>query len=648
MPPDPGRGATLGLGARHAANAAGVRAGTAHYPRTILWGHVERRCHQQPAAGQARTPGRRGSRGRSGPRHVGPPIDVLATIGWLPQSVVDGWRRGRVECLERVAPVHPDKLAAAMEHLRGWPARPRRSCGCSRAARAIATRRLPAIPVRGAAGGLGARRPGALDEQAVKLAVVASVRHQDTAYDELLMAGVPATSPASRSGPPSTGSWPPGGTHRPRQKGKTMPTPSEESLAAAAAEAQPLRRLQAFTRWVGPGRKLTQTGRITLADARELVGLLGTGDVIDPKIGNRVFRTKSSEELRGITTVAEWAKASGLVRVTGGRLVQVKKHAGLLGRPLELWTRMFEAFPRLGEALCVSGWGESLLRDDFEEGIGAVLAAMARRGGALGLAEACALAWETVAPRYVLDDLTDQQLTTARQLTDRDVRHALEVLGQLGAVRLDDGESVALTELALRSVRRRLDVPAPGDPVFQVKITLAGATKPPVWRRLLVPAEIRLDRLHEVIQAAMGWANYHMHVFSAGQVNYGRPDPELAFRDERKATLGDLARGQGGRVRYTYDFGDDWEHEVVVEKLLAAEPGVRYPLCVAGKGACPPEDCGGVWGYAHLREVLADPADEEHDDMLAWLGLEKATDFDPYRFDVEQANRALSLAGAAR
>src|SRR6266542_3619894 len=227
-----------------------------------------------------------------------------------------------------------------------------------------------------------------------------------------------------------------------------MRTPSEESLAAAAAEAEPL-RLQAFTRWVGAGRKLTQTGRITLADARELVGLLGTGDVIDPKIGDRVFRTTSSEELRGITTVAEWAKASGLARVTSGRLVGVKKYAGLLERPLELWARMFEAFPRLGVALCVSGWGESLLRDDFEEGMGAVLAAMARQGGAVGLAE-----------------------------------------------------------LARWALGRRLGAPTPGDPVLQVRITLAEVADPAVWRRLLVPAAIRLDRLHQVIQATMGWDNY--------------------------------------------------------------------------------------------------------------------------------------------
>jgi len=404
----------------------------------------------------------------------------------------------------------------------------------------------------------------------------------------------------------------------------------------------------AFTGWVGAGRKLTQTGRITLADARELVGLLGTEDVIDPKIGDRVFRTKSSEELPGITTVVEWAKASGLVRVAGGRLVPVKKHAGLLDRPLELWSRMFEVFPRLGATLCPSGWGESLLRRHFEEGIGAVLAGMARRGGAIELAEACALAWDTVTAGYVLDAATDQQRATWRAVNDRDVRRAVDVLQLLGAVRLDDGESVELTELARWAMRRGLGAPAPGDPVFQVKVTLDGVADPPVWRRLLVPAAIRLDRFHAVIQAAMGWDNYHLHVFSDGRAEYGVPDPELGYRDERKATLRDLIPHEGGQARYTYDFGDDWEHEVVVEKLLAAEPGMGYPVCVTGAGACPPEDCGGAWGYAHLREILADPADEEHDDMLAWLGLEKAGDFDPHRFDVDKANRALTAVGAAR
>ena len=369
--------------------------------------------------------------------------------------------------------------------------------------------------------------------------------------------------------------------------------------------------------------------------------------MIDPEIGDRVFRTKSSEELRGISLVSEWARASGLVRRTGGKLVAVKKHARLLERPLELWARMFEAFPRLGEALCVSGWGESLLRDVFEDGIGAVLEAMGRRGGALGLAETCALAWETVAPRYVLDGLTDQQLATVRKLTDRDVRHALEVLGQLGAVRPGvDGKSVELTGLALWAWRRRLGAPTPGELVYQVKITLAEVADPPVGRRVLVPAAMGLDRFHDVIQATMGWLDYHLHVFSDGRTQYGAPDPELQFRDERTATVRDLLPRAGSRARYTYDFGDDWEHEIVVEQELNAEANVAYPVCVAGAGACPPEDCGGAWSYEHLREVLADPASEEHQDMLMWLALGKAGDFDPYRFDIDQANRLLAAAAA--
>lgn len=184
--------------------------------------------------------------------------------------------------------------------------------------------------------------------------------------------------------------------------------------------------------------------------------------------------------------------------------------------------------------------------------------------------------------------------------------------------------------------------------VLQVKISVLGTSKPPVWRRLLVPATIRLDQLHDVIQTAMGWEDCHMHAFADGSSEYGLADPELGHRDERKATLGRLLEREGERIRYTYDFGDSWEHDIVVEKTLAAEPGARYPVCLAGKGACPPEDCGGVWGYEHLREVLADPADEEHGEMLEWLGLQTAQEFDPAHFDLDEVNRALGSGDDAR
>lgn len=176
------------------------------------------------------------------------------------------------------------------------------------------------------------------------------------------------------------------------------------------------------------------------------------------------------------------------------------------------------------------------------------------------------------------------------------------------------------------------------EPVLQLKVSLVGASKPPVWRRLLVPATVHLDRLHGVIQAAMGWDDYHLHAFTAGGVDYGPPDAELDFRDEGSTPLKKVIGDVGQRMRYTYDFGDNWEHDIVVEKVLAAEPGRRYPVCLAGKGRCPPEDCGGVWGYAELRETLADPGHDEHQDMLEWLGLETAAEFDPEAFDCEDVS----------
>jgi hypothetical protein len=163
----------------------------------------------------------------------------------------------------------------------------------------------------------------------------------------------------------------------------------------------------------------------------------------------------------------------------------------------------------------------------------------------------------------------------------------------------------------------------------QIKVKLRGVSKPPVWRRLQVRADMRLDHLHEAILAAFGWAGYHMHAFENGPERFGSPDSELGFTDERTVSLGELIGDVGDRLLYTYDFGDDWEHEIVVEELLDDDPEVRYPDLVAAKGACPPEDCGGPWGYAELKEILADPSHERHQEMLDWLGLADASAFDP-------------------
>jgi hypothetical protein len=183
--------------------------------------------------------------------------------------------------------------------------------------------------------------------------------------------------------------------------------------------------------------------------------------------------------------------------------------------------------------------------------------------------------------------------------------------------------------------------------IVQIKIKLLGVTKPPVWRRVQLRADTRLDQLHEILQAALGWENYHMHAFSFGEEEFGIPDPELGFNDERRVTLGELI-DLGARFRYTYDFGDNWEHEILVEELLDPNPDTHYPALIAAKGACPPEDCGGHWGYSDLKQVLADPNNEQHQQMLDWLELDNSSAFDPNAVTTDQLEYELALNSAIR
>jgi hypothetical protein len=186
------------------------------------------------------------------------------------------------------------------------------------------------------------------------------------------------------------------------------------------------------------------------------------------------------------------------------------------------------------------------------------------------------------------------------------------------------------------------------DVIVQIKAKLLGVSKPPVWRRLQLRADTRLDHLHEMLVAAFGWQGYHMHCFSSGPEEFGVPDPELGFIDERDVRFGELIGGVGDRLRYTYDFGDDWQHEIVVEELLDPDPEIHYPVLVAAKGACPPEDCGGPWGYAELKDILADPSHDQHQEMRDWLGLDNASEFNPAAIATDDIEEQLALSGASR
>jgi hypothetical protein len=179
--------------------------------------------------------------------------------------------------------------------------------------------------------------------------------------------------------------------------------------------------------------------------------------------------------------------------------------------------------------------------------------------------------------------------------------------------------------------------------IYQIKVTLLG-TKPPIWRRLLVPADLTLAQLYSVLQTAMGWDDEHMHEFHVGQRRFGRPEPADPFmrmprvESERTARLSAVLQRVGAKMIYTYDFGDRWEHAIVLEKELPLDPDARYPTCIDGKLACPPEDCGGIRGFYDLLEALAEPNHERYEELCEWIG----DDFDPQAFSVENVNRMLS------
>jgi hypothetical protein len=179
--------------------------------------------------------------------------------------------------------------------------------------------------------------------------------------------------------------------------------------------------------------------------------------------------------------------------------------------------------------------------------------------------------------------------------------------------------------------------------IHRVRVTLRGA-KPPIWRRFEVPSDITLQRLHRVIQAGFNWLDYHLHLFETAAGLYGMPDPDddLDIRNDAYKKLSAVADWPGDRIRYTYDFGDNWELDIIVEAVQPAEPGMAYPRCTGGRRAAPPEDCGGVWGYADMLNVLANPRHEEHKNRLWWLGIETAADYDPDAFDSELVNNDLS------
>ena len=172
-------------------------------------------------------------------------------------------------------------------------------------------------------------------------------------------------------------------------------------------------------------------------------------------------------------------------------------------------------------------------------------------------------------------------------------------------------------------------------PSYQVKVELADVA-PPVWRRIVVPGHWHLGLVHVTLQIAMGWDDSHLHEFDVDGIGYGAPHPAWDSEVLREATarLHEVLPAVGSRMLYTYDFGDGWRHDIVVEEI--GEP-VSHASCLAGERACPPEDSGGPWGYAEMLSAVHDPEHPEHESFAEWLG----GDFDAEAFDVAAVNRVL-------
>jgi hypothetical protein len=208
-----------------------------------------------------------------------------------------------------------------------------------------------------------------------------------------------------------------------------------------------------------------------------------------------------------------------------------------------------------------------------------------------------------------------------------------KVLRIVGKVSKLLGSTIAPDEMPKHRLPKRTDT------VFQIKITLRGID-PPIWRRIQTK-DCTLEELHALVQVTMGWAFEHLYRFNIGGVEYADLDmtTDEDVEDACDTKLSEVlpARNRRPRFHYEYDFGDEWIHQLIVEERFPPEEGVKYPICVAGQRACPPEDCGGPWAYPDFVEAVSDPDHRRHEEMLEWVGGE----FDPERFDPEAVNNEL-------
>lgn len=241
-----------------------------------------------------------------------------------------------------------------------------------------------------------------------------------------------------------------------------------------------------------------------------------------------------------------------------------------------------------------------------------------------------------VADRLMLDTRSERTIP----LTEKQI----ERLRDAASIAIPDAPTGAIRNSLRHIINKSSDIltrERAAKQVMRLKVTLVGSA-PPIWRRIETH-DCSLATLHDIIQVAMGWEDCHLHRFQIGQRQFGIPDPldaDFGIRliDEREARLSQVIAGADQRVKffYEYDFGDFWQHTIELEGTGSARPGTKYPRCTDGNRACPPEDSGGVWGYAEFLDAIADPEHERHEELIEWGG-----EFNPDEFSVDGVNREL-------
>lgn len=176
--------------------------------------------------------------------------------------------------------------------------------------------------------------------------------------------------------------------------------------------------------------------------------------------------------------------------------------------------------------------------------------------------------------------------------------------------------------------------------IFQIKISLVGIT-PTIWRRLQVPSDLFLHDFHKIIQTAIGWENSHLHQFVKNGRTFGVADDEFEtsdrFMDYTSIRLIDILNKENEMIQYTYDLGDNWIHEITLEKKLKPSINDFYPFCTDGERNCPPEDCGGPWAFMEMLKILKMPSHPDHSELMEWLDEE----WNPEVFNIDIVNEML-------